>query len=459
MTLPKTLTCFKTYDVRGKVGVELNEDIAFRIGRATVQSLAAGSVVVGFDARKTSVKLEKALTEGICIAGANVLKIGLAGTEEMYNAVSHFNADAGIEVTASHNPIDYNGFKIVKSGSKPLSAKEFAEIKHLSEENIFLTFQNKGFVSDVKLTAREAYLAKLLNFIDVKKLKPLKVIINSGNGAAGPVIDALSKVLVAKGVSTDFVLVHHQPNSSFPNGIPNPLLEENRLATVNALKREKADFGVAFDGDFDRCFFFDEFGNFIAGEYVVGTLAQIFLNKEKGATIIHDPRVIWNIIDIVKTNCGKAVASNTGHAFVKQAMRTENAVYGGEMSAHHYFRDFYYCDSGMIPWLMIWEFLSMQDVCLSEIISKRKMLFPSSGEINFIVSNPDDCIGRLKDFYAHNSIEICEDDGLSMVFEKWRFNLRKSNTEPLIRLNIETLGDQGLLRKKRTELNSLLASE
>ena len=306
----------------------------------------------------------------------------------------------------------------------------------------------------MKQIAREAYLAKLLSFIDIKKLKPLKVLINSGNGAAGPVIDALRKVLAANGVFTDFVLVNHQPDSSFPNGIPNPLIEENRLATVNALKREKADFGVAFDGDFDRCFFFDEFGNFIPGEYVVGTLAQIFLSKEKGATIIHDPRIIWNITDIVKNNFGKAVASNTGHAFIKQAMRTENAVYGGEMSAHHYFRDFYYCDSGMIPWLMIWEFLSKHDVCLSELISKRKLLFPSRGEMNFIVSDPDDCIDRLKDLYAHISIKICEDDGLSMFFENWRFNHRKSNTEPLIRLNIETLGDQSLLRKK--ELNFIV---
>ena len=296
-----------------------------------MQSLDAGSVVVGFDARKTSVKLQNALTEGICEAGANTLKIGLAGTEEMYHAVSYFHADAGIEVTASHNPIDYNGFKIVKSESQPLTVKEFAKIKQLSEKNIFSTIQNKGHVSDVKQIAREAYLAKLLSFIDIKKLKPLKVLINSGNGAAGPVIDALRKVLAANGVFTDFVLVNHQPDSSFPNGIPNPLIEENRLATVNALKREKADFGVAFDGDFDRCFFFDEFGNFIPGEYVVGTLAQIFLSKEKGATIIHDPRIIWNITDIVKNNFGKAVASNTGHAFIKQAMRTENAVYGGEM--------------------------------------------------------------------------------------------------------------------------------
>ena len=385
----KNLICFKAYDVRGRLGEELNEDIVYRIGRATAQSQNAKTVVLGFDARASSPILADAVVKGICGAGADVLDIGLAGTEEVYASVSKFGACAGIEVTASHNPIDYNGMKIVGRGSLPLSSQEFKAIKELAEDNIFIQPQKKGVVLNKKEVARAAYIEKVLGFVDCSRLKPLKIVINSGNGAAGPTLDAINKNLTEKGVKTNFVFVHHDPNPTFPNGIPNPLLEENRSSTANAVINERADFGVAFDGDFDRCFFFDHSGDFISGEYVVGLLAGVFLNKEKGAVIIHDPRVIWNTIDVVGKCVGKAVASKTGHAFVKAEMRKRDAIYGGEMSAHHYFRDFAYCDSGVIPFLLVWEYLSTCNLSLSDLISERRNRFPSSGELNFTVAHAE----------------------------------------------------------------------
>ena len=447
----KALNCFKSYDIRGKIGVEFNEEIAYRIGRSIAQSLSAKTVALGFDARATSTDLAQAVAKGICDAGSDVWEIGLAGTEEVYSAVSVFSADAGVEITASHNPIEYNGMKIVNRSSKPLSNQEFVNIKKLAEKNSFTHSNRIGLVKDRRSDARAAYIKKILDFVTLKNLRPLKIVINSGNGAAGPTIDALNVYLKEQGVKTDFVYVNHQPDSSFPNGIPNPLLEENRRSTADAIVQENADFGVAFDGDFDRCFFFDHFGSFIPGEYIVGLLAKIFLNKEKGSSIIHDPRVIWNTVDVVKKCGGHANLSKTGHVFVKAAMRDFDAIYGGEMSAHHYFRDFDYCDSGMIPWLTIWELLSSSDFSLAALIEERKNSFPSSGELNFKVSDAVKCIETAKDFFSTEAEIVNELDGLSMSFESWRFNLRKSNTEPLIRLNVETIGNKLLLREK-TEL-------
>ena len=452
----ENLTCFKAYDVRGKLGDELNEEIAYRIGRATAQSQKAKTMAVGFDARATSPNLAREVAKGICDAGANVLNIGLAGTEEMYAAVTNFEACAGIEVTASHNPIDYNGMKIVGRGSKPLSDNEFESIKDLAKENNFSQSQQKGAVLDKKKVARAAYVKKVLEFVDCSNFKPLKIVINSGNGGAGPTLDAIHKKLKEKGVKTNFVFVQHDPDKTFPNGIPNPLLEENRTSTADAVVAARADFGVAFDGDFDRCFFFDRSGNFIPGEYVVGLLAKIFLGKEKGSKIIHDPRVVWNTIDIVRKCGGQAVVSKTGHAFVKAAMRNSNAIYGGEMSAHHYFRDFAYCDSGIIPFLLVWEYLSVSNLSLSDLITTQKKRFPSSGELNFKVSDAAVCIERVQQHFVSQAASIDELDGLSMSFDTWRFNLRKSNTEPLVRLNVEAKGDPMLLKEKTDELKYLI---
>ncbi len=450
------LSCFKAYDVRGRLGEELNEDIAYRIGRATAQSLKAKTVALGFDARATSPSLAQAVAKGICDSGANVLDIGFAGTEEIYAAVSARNADAGIEVTASHNPIEYNGMKIVKQRSQPLSDKEFLKIKYLAEEANFISSKHPGSVKDISTIARKAYVDKILSFVNLESLKPLKIVINSGNGAAGPVVDAINYQLKQVGVKTNFVYLHHKPDALFPNGIPNPLLKENRSVTSDVVIKERADFGVAFDGDFDRCFLFDHRGNFIAGEYVVGLLSEVFLSKEKGGKIVHDPRVIWNTQNVVEKYNGQSLLSKTGHAFVKASMRKHKAIYGGEISAHHYFRDFAYCDSGMIPWLMIWQLLSERKSKLFDLMNKRRNFFPSSGELNFVVSDAPNCLQRVKVLLLGEATSIDELDGLSMSFENWRFNLRRSNTEPLVRLNIETRGDQSLLIEKTKMLKALI---
>ena len=345
---------------------------------------------------------------------------------------------------------------MISRTAKPLSDQEFRAIKKLAEGNSFIQPENKGIVLNKKEEARSAYIKKVLGFVDSTKLKPLKIVINSGNGAAGPTVDAINKKFIERGVQTNFIFVHHEPDPTFPNGIPNPLLKENRASTANAVIAENADFGVAFDGDFDRCFFFDHSGDFIPGEYMVGLLAEVFLNKEKGATIIHDPRVVWNTVDVVEKFSGQAVVTKTGHAFVKAAMKQADAIYGGEMSAHHYFRDFSYCDSGIIPWLLVWEYLSLSNFSLSDLIAKQKNRFPSSGELNFKVANAVSCIEKVQEHFVSKTALVNELDGLSMSFDTWRFNLRKSNTEPLVRLNVETKGDHSLLKEKTEELKTLI---
>ena len=332
MNSVKKLTCFKTYDVRGKLDEELTEDIAYRIGRATAQSQTAKTVAVGFDARATSSDLSREVAKGICDAGANVLDIGLAGTEEVYAAVSNFDADAGIEVTASHNPIDYNGMKIVGRGSKPLSNDEFEAVKDLAEGNNFIHPHIQGAVINKREMARASYIEKVLGFVDCSKLTSLKIVINSGNGAAGPVVDAIKERLKEKGIRTNFVFVHHDPDPTFPNGIPNPLLKENRSSTANAVIEEKADFGVAFDGDFDRSFFFDHKGNFIPGEYVVGLLAEVFLNKERGNDHTRSSSYLEHrrCSQQMRWSC----CSIKNGARLRESEK-KDAIYV-EMSAHHY---------------------------------------------------------------------------------------------------------------------------
>ena len=435
------LTCFKAYDIRGEIGVNIDEDIAYRIGRATAQHFNAKSVVIGFDARKTSPAFAAAASRGARDAGADVVNIGMAGTEEMYWAVTEFSACAGIEVTASHNPINYNGMKIVKSHSRPLDdADDFQVIKALAGSQDWSSGAEIGKELDRAAEARRAYVDRVLSFVDVKSLRPLKLVVNSGNGAAGPTFDALATRLMEFCTPIEFIRVHHTPDATFPNGIPNPLLPENHAPTFDVVQAENADFGVAFDGDFDRCFFFDETGQFVPGEYVVGLLASVFLEKEVGANIVHDPRVIWNTQDIVAKNGGIAVQSKTGHAFIKQTMRAHEAIYGGEMSAHHYFRDFAYCDSGMIPWLLIAELVSRSRRSLGDWVKDRFTAFPSSGEMNFKVDDAGKAIENVLSAYRLDAHSLDETDGVSLAFEDWRFNLRRSNTEPLVRLNVEGKG-------------------
>ena len=435
------LSCFKAYDIRGEIGVNIDEDVAYLIGRAVAQHFSAKSVVIGFDARETSPAFSAAASQGARDAGAEVINIGMAGTEEMYWAVTEFSACAGIEVTASHNPINYNGMKIVKSHSRPLDdADDFQVIKVLASSQEWLSSAGIGKELDRSVEARKAYVECVLSFVDVRALRPLKIVVNSGNGAAGPTFDAIASRLLSLGAPLEFIHVHHEPDAAFPNGIPNPLLPENHAATADVVKAESADFGVAFDGDFDRCFFFDETGQFVPGEYVVGLLASVFLEKEVGAKIVHDPRVIWNTQDIVAKNDGIAVQSKTGHAFIKQTMRAHEAIYGGEMSAHHYFRDFAYCDSGMIPWLLIAELVSRSGRSLGDWVKDRFAAFPSSGEMNFKVDDAGAAIEKVLSAYRADARSFDETDGVSLAFNDWRFNLRRSNTEPLVRLNVEGKG-------------------
>ena len=453
------LSCFKAYDIRGQINVNIDANIAYRIGRAVAQHISARVIVVGHDARATSQEFASAVARGVLDAGGDVLEIGLCGTEEMYWAVTEFEACAGIEVTASHNPIDYNGMKIVKSGSRPLDdTEDFQPIKKLASSQDWQEVATTGTLRDVSAVARDRYVDRVLSFLQIENLKPLRIVVNSGNGAAGPTFDAIAKRLDELEAPLEFIRVHHEPDATFPNGIPNPLLPENHAATGDVVRLQGADFGVAFDGDFDRCFLFDGDGNFVPGEYVVGLLASIFLQRERGGKIVHDPRVIWNSIDIIKLLNGVAIQSKTGHAFIKQAMRREEAVYGGEMSAHHYFRDFAYCDSGMIPWLLVAELVSSSGKSLSDWTCDRFEKFPSSGEINFRVKDADVAITRVLDRYREGAA-IDEMDGVSLSFDDWRFNLRKSNTEPLVRLNIEGKQRADLIGARVEEISQVMQNE
>lgn len=438
-----TLTCFKAYDIRGRLGIDLDDGIARRIGFAAAAELGARRVVLGRDCRASSASLAAAVAEGLTAAGAEVLDLGLCGTEEVYFATTHLGADLGIEVTASHNPMDYNGMKLVQAGSAPIAPDVMARIRARAEAVVPPT-KVLGTVTGVADT-RTAYVDRVLSFVDMAALRPLRILVNAGNGTAGPTFDALADGLAARGAPLTFVRMHHNPDGTFPNGIPNPLLPENQPATARAVVAAGADFGVAWDGDFDRCFFFDHRGRFVDGEYVVGLLAAAFLAREPGATIIHDPRVVWNTVDVVAGAGGKAVQAKTGHAFLKAALRETGAVYGGEMSAHHYFRDFMACDSGMIPWLLVAELVSRRGLPLADLLAARIAAFPSSGEINFRLDDPAAGVARVEAALARQALSRDDTDGMSLAFADWRLNLRMSNTEPLLRLNVEARGDQALV--------------
>jgi len=448
--MPEEIICFKAYDVRGRIPDQLNEDIAYRIGRAYADFLKPRHVVVGYDIRLSSQKICQALTKGLLDSGVNVSNIGQCGTEEIYFATSHLNMDGGIVVTASHNPKDYNGMKFVREDSKPISSDTgLKDIKALAENNESETVEHKGELSEIDV--KQDYVNHLLSYIDVSALKPLRVVCNAGNGGAGLVVDLLEKHL-----PIEFIKIHHQADGHFPNGVPNPLLEENRQPTIDAIKANKADLGIAWDGDFDRCFFFDENGTFIEGYYIVGLLAETFLKKQSGEKIIHDPRLSWNTLAVVEQFGGEAVLCKSGHAFIKEKMREVDAVYGGEMSAHHYFRDFFYCDSGMIPWLLVIELLSVSGQKFSSLVEKRMQAFPASGEINREVNDAEKSIEKVQQVYADSAQDIDFTDGLSMDMGDWRFNLRMSNTEPVIRLNVESRADQALMQAKTEEILQLL---
>ncbi|PTX55546.1 phosphomannomutase [Litoreibacter ponti] len=447
-----TLTCFKSYDVRGRLGDELNEDICYGIGRGFARSIVPREVVIGYDIRPTSKALAGQLAEGLRDEGVDVIDIGLCGTEEVYFATSHYAAGGGLMVTASHNPIDYNGIKMVREGSRPISSADgLGEIQALVEAGDFGPAKARGALEH--RDPRADYAARVASFADVSMWRPMKVVVNAGNGVAGPAFDAIEAAL---GAPVEFIRQHHTPDSDFPNGIPNPLLPENRAQTAERVLAEGADMGIAWDGDFDRCFFFDETGGFIDGEYVVALLAGAFLGKHPGAKIIHDPRVVWALEDLVGRMGGEAVASKSGHSHIKAKMRAEDAVYGGEMSAHHYFRDFMYCDSGMVPWLLLIEHMSATGQKLSQMVADMQKSFPSSGEINFKLDDKQPAIDAFEATYVSHANAVDRLDGVSCDYGDWRVNLRQSNTEPVLRLNVETRADRALLAEKVAEISALI---
>lgn len=434
-------TCFKAYDIRGKLGTELNEEIAYNIGRAYGEIYQPKTIVVGCDVRLTSESLKQATIRGLNDSGVNVLDLGMTGTEEVYFGAFHLDVQGGIEITASHNPMDYNGMKLVRENARPIGAESgLKEIQVLAESGKFKEVIIKGTTERYNILPE--YIEHLLTYIDPDKIRPMKLVMNAGNGAAGHVVDAIEAKFKALNIPVEFIKIHNEPNGNFPNGIPNPILVENRTATTNAVIAHQADAGIAWDGDFDRCFLFDEKGQFIEGYYIVGLLAQAFLLKQSGEKIVHDPRLVWNTFDIVNEFNGIAVQSKSGHSFIKEMMRENNAIYGGEMSAHHYFRDFSYCDSGMIPWLLAISVMSETKQTLSSLVENMIKKFPCSGEINFKVENTQTTIMKIMNHFADQNPEIDQTDGISLDFGAWRLNVRASNTEPLLRLNIESRADK-----------------
>jgi phosphomannomutase len=447
-----SLPCFKAYDIRGKVPDELNPELAVKIGRSFAAVYNLKKVVVGHDIRLSSEDLVQALTSGLRDMGADVLDIGLCGTEEIYHAafsMEHLGVDGGVIVTASHNPADYNGMKFVVKGARPVTGesglKEMARMIVADDlpEPAALPGQFEC------ISNKENYVRHLLGYIDAKKLKPLKIVVNSGNGCAGAIVDLLELHLPFQ-----FIKVFHEPDGTFPHGVPNPLLPEKRAETARVVLEHGADLGIAWDGDFDRCFFWDEKGNFIEGYYMVGLLAMEMLKKEPGGKILYDPRLTWSTEELVRQAGGIPVMTRTGHAFIKERMRQENAIYGGEMSAHHYFREFGYCDSGMIPWLLVASLICGEEKKLSELVEDRMAAFPVSGEINNRVTDPDAIIAQIEERYGNGEKDYT--DGLSIAFPDFRFNIRKSNTEPLLRLNVESRSDAELLKEKTMELLSII---
>ncbi|OSM99328.1 phosphomannomutase [Lonsdalea britannica] len=455
------LTCFKAYDIRGELGQELNEDIAYRIGRAYGEFLKPKTIAVGGDVRLTSETLKQALARGLQDAGTDVLDIGMSGTEEIYFATFHLGIDGGIEVTASHNPMNYNGMKLVRENAKPISGDTgLRDVQRLAEANDFAPVDESRRGSYKQISVLNEYVDHLMEYVDLANFtRPMQLVINSGNGAAGHVIDEIEKRFQQAGAPVKFIKVHHEADGTFPNGIPNPLLPECRKDTADAVREHGADMGIAFDGDFDRCFLFDEHAEFIEGYYIVGLLAEAFLQKQPGAKIIHDPRLTWNTIDVVKKAGGIPVMSKTGHAFIKERMRKEDAIYGGEMSAHHYFRDFAYCDSGMIPWLLVAELVAVKGKTLSQQVGDRLLAYPASGEINRKLENATQKIAKIRAIYEPDAANVDLTDGISIEYPEWRFNLRTSNTEPVVRLNVESKQDASVMHRKTHEILDILGGE
>lgn len=463
------LKAFKAYDIRGEYPLEINEDLAYKLGLAFVAEYRAKVVVVGHDIRQSSPQLFAKLVAGICDAGANVISLDLCGTEEIYFNTVYLEADGGIMITASHNPKHHNGFKLVGRGAEPISGSTGLEaLKNRILQEDFGPFSQKVPGDLTRFLDKQPYLHALLaassfssqlrepqsslsSLSPVSSVAPLTIVCNSGNGCAGAIVDLLEPHLPYR-----LIKVHHEPDGAFPNGVPNPLLVERRAATQAAILANNADFGVAWDGDFDRCFFFDEKGNFVDSSYIVGLLATALLAKHPSSTIVIDTRQTLNSEEAIEKAGGEVVISAGGHSPMKRSMREFNALYGGEMSAHHYFRAFHYCDSGMIPFLLISQLLAKSDQTLGALVAAARKRYPCSGELNYLVVDSDLVITKIADYFRDEAISEDYLDGLSLRLEDSRINVRASNTEPYLRINIEGRGSTEIVKARQKEIEQLL---
>jgi phosphomannomutase len=441
---------FKAYDVRGIYPSELDEEGAYAIGRAFVELFQPERIAVGHDMRLSSPAMAAAATRGAVDAGAHVYDVGLVGTEMLYFAVGHLELDGGVQITASHNPKEYTGIKIVRGGALPVGGDSgLFEIRDRALQE-FGDPSGAGRVEQVDIWP--AFVERVLSFVDVDAIALLKVVIDAANGMAGvmlpPVLEHLPQV--------ETVRYFFEPDGTFPNHEPNPLLPENRAFIIERTKAEAADFGVAFDGDADRCFFVDDTGEFVPGDFVTALLAESILEKAPGAKIIYDVRASWAVPDTIERAGGVPLINRVGHAYIKLRMREEGAVFGGEVSGHYYFRDFYQADSGVIPFLLMLEYVSRKGQKLSEILQPFRERFFLTGELNTPVPDVDVKLGELKErFEAEGTVSDL--DGISVDAEDWHFNVRPSNTEPLLRLNLEARS-KDLMERKRDEVLDLIRS-
>lgn len=442
-------TIFKAYDVRGTYPDQINEDTARAIGRAYARWLSPKTVMVGRDVRISSPSLQQALIEGLTGEGVDVINIGVISTDMLYYAVGSSGVDGGITVTASHNPREYNGMKFVRKDAIAVSGDTgLAEIAELTTVDHVPTDRPTGKVSEREMM--DGYLTHIRSFVDLSSLKPLTAVINANFGLAAQVI---TKALA--GTPVKLVPLNETPDGTFPKGRPDPLIPESRQETIEKVIAAGADLGIAWDADADRCFFYDENGDFVDGYYMTAILAELALAKHPHGKIIHDPRLIWAVEDTVKRLGGIPLVNKAGHAFIKDRMRKEDALFAGEMSAHYYFHDNFYCDNGMLPALMIMEYLSKSGKKLSEIAAPYRETYFISGEINNEVDDGDAIIAKIKHDYGDGTID--EIDGLSVLYKDWRFNVRMSNTEPTMRLNVEAR-NQKLMEAKRDELLAIIRS-
>lgn len=453
---------FKAYDIRGIFPEQINELDAYKIATAVCQFLKPSELVVGCDVRLSSPALKRAAIKAITNQGIKVIDVGDISTDMLYFSVGNYNYAGGLTITASHNPKEYNGMKIVREQSKPISSDSgLFEIRDIAASLEIEASVLEGEINESLVEKREIlsdYAQKVNSFADLSNCKPFKIIANPNFGVGGK---ALDKML--EGLPVEVIKINYNPDGNFPKGRPDPLIPENREEISKLIVEHGADFGVAWDADADRCFFFTEKGEFIEGYFITALLGKILLEKSKGETIIHDTRLTWAIEDIIQEDGGKTIATKAGHSFIKERMRKENAIFGGEMSAHYYFRDYFFCDCGMIPFVMMLEMLSKENRTLSQIMDEMfwKKYFVS-GEINTQVQSVPDVIGKIKSAFIEKATKIDEQDGISLDFVSqendelsWRFSVRGSNTEPVIRLNVEAKS-QALMGEKRDILLSMI---